>query len=68
MVLPFFTVKETISLTGSLNGCLSSHPAHDLGAACIREVLARAKYPAEEVSEVIMGQVLTAGIDYESNF
>lgn len=47
---------------GSLNGCLSSLPGHDLGAVCIQEVLKRANVGPEKVSEVIMGQVLTAGI------
>ncbi|NWS08138.1 THIC protein, partial [Motacilla alba] len=40
---------------------LSSLPAHELGAAAIREVLRRAGLAPEEVSEVILGQVLTAG-------
>lgn len=48
-------------LPGSFNGGLSSLPAHELGAAAIREVLRRAGLAPEEVSEVILGQVLTAG-------
>lgn len=48
-------------LLGSFNGGLSSLPAHELGAAAIREVLRRAGLAPEEVSEVILGQVLTAG-------
>ncbi|MFC5309708.1 acetyl-CoA C-acetyltransferase, partial [Azospirillum picis] len=36
-------------------------PAHELGAAVIREALSRAHTDAAEVSEVILGQVLTAG-------
>lgn len=48
-------------LAGSFNGGLSSLPAHELGAAAIREVLRRAGLAPEEVSEVILGQVLTAG-------
>jgi len=46
---------------GNLNGCLSSLKAHELGAMVVRDVLARAKIPASDVSEVIMGQVCTAG-------
>ncbi|TNE57208.1 MAG: acetyl-CoA C-acetyltransferase [Alphaproteobacteria bacterium] len=46
---------------GSFNGSLASVPAHELGAIAIREALARAKVAGEEVSEVIMGQVLAAG-------
>ncbi|MBP2302606.1 acetyl-CoA C-acyltransferase, partial [Azospirillum picis] len=46
---------------GSFNGSLSAVPAHELGAAVIREALSRAHTDAAEVSEVILGQVLTAG-------
>ena len=46
---------------GAFNGAFANTPAHELGAAVIREVLGRAKVPAEEVDEVILGQILTAG-------
>jgi acetyl-CoA C-acetyltransferase len=46
---------------GSFNGSLASIPAHDLGAAVIKELLKRGKVDAQEVSEVILGQVLQAG-------
>ncbi len=46
---------------GDFNGALSKVPAHDLGARVISEAVDRAKVAKEEVSEVIMGQVLTAG-------
>ena len=46
---------------GSLNGALSSLPAHELGATAIKAALERAKIPPEKVSEVLIGQVLTAG-------
>jgi acetyl-CoA C-acetyltransferase len=46
---------------GSFNGSLASVPAHDLGAAVIKELLKRGKVDAQEVSEVILGQVLQAG-------
>ena len=46
---------------GSLNGCLSSLKAHELGAIVIRDVLSRGKTPASDVAEVVMGQVCTAG-------
>ncbi|MQT13377.1 acetyl-CoA C-acetyltransferase [Segnochrobactrum spirostomi] len=45
---------------GSFNGSLSTLPAHALGAAVIKDVVARAGVAPEEVSEVILGQVLTA--------
>ncbi|MBK3776462.1 acetyl-CoA C-acetyltransferase [Azospirillum sp. YIM DDC1] len=46
---------------GSFNGALSAVPAHYLGEVAIREALSRAKTDAAEVTEVILGQILTAG-------
>ncbi|ODA66247.1 Acetyl-CoA acetyltransferase [Methyloligella halotolerans] len=46
---------------GAFNGGLSSVPAHELGEIAIRAALERAGVKAEEVGEVILGQVLTAG-------
>jgi acetyl-CoA C-acetyltransferase len=45
---------------GSFNGSLASVPAHDLGKVVIGAALARAGVEPSDVSEVIMGQVLTA--------
>ena len=46
---------------GNFGGALADVPAHKLGAAVIAEVLKRAGVAPEAVSEVIFGQVLTAG-------
>ena len=46
---------------GSFNGSFASVAAHDLGSAAIGAALERAGVPVSDVSEVIMGQVLTAG-------
>uniref|UniRef100_G3T0U8 Acetyl-CoA acetyltransferase 2 n=1 Tax=Loxodonta africana TaxID=9785 RepID=G3T0U8_LOXAF len=46
---------------GSFNGSLSTVPVHELGATVIKEVLKRASVAPAEVSEVIFGNVLTAG-------
>ncbi|MEW9305404.1 acetyl-CoA C-acetyltransferase [Labrys neptuniae] len=46
---------------GSFNGAFAATPAHTLGAAAVKEALARAKVEAGEVDEVILGQVLSAG-------
>jgi acetyl-CoA C-acetyltransferase len=46
---------------GRLSGALSSLQAHDLGKAVIIEALKRARVEPGEVSDVILGQVLTAG-------
>ena len=45
---------------GSFNGSLSSLSASDLGKVAIEAALERAGVAAEDVSEVIMGQILTA--------
>jgi acetyl-CoA C-acetyltransferase len=46
---------------GSFNGAFASLPAHELGAVAIKAALARAGVDAPRVSEVVMGQILTAG-------
>ena len=46
---------------GSFNGALSSLAAHELGVVAIRAALERANVDAADVSEVIMGQILSAG-------
>lgn len=45
---------------GSFCGSFANTPAHDLGAAMLKEIVARAGVDASEVSETILGQVLTA--------
>ncbi len=46
---------------GSFNGSFANTPAHELGATAIKAALERASVPAADVSETILGQVLTAG-------
>ncbi|WP_135469738.1 acetyl-CoA C-acetyltransferase [Crenalkalicoccus roseus] len=46
---------------GSFNGAFASLPAHALGTVAIRAAMERAGVRPEEVDEVIMGQILTAG-------
>ncbi|MGJ8595790.1 acetyl-CoA C-acetyltransferase [Sulfitobacter sp.] len=45
---------------GSFGGSFANTPAHDLGSAMLKEIVARAGVDASEVSETILGQVLTA--------
>ena len=45
---------------GSFNGALGALPAHELGAIAIKAALERAGVATDAVSEVILGQVLTA--------
>ena len=46
---------------GSFNGSFATTPAHDLGAAVLEALVERAGIEKGEVSETILGQVLTAG-------
>jgi acetyl-CoA C-acetyltransferase len=45
---------------GSFNGGFANVPAHDLGTAAIKAALTRAQVDPADVSEVILGQILTA--------
>jgi len=53
-------VAATRTPVGSFNGSFANVPAHVLGAAAIKGALEQAGVAAEEVDEVILGQVLTA--------
>jgi acetyl-CoA C-acetyltransferase len=57
-----FIVGAARTPIGKFGGTLAKTPASELGALVIRKVLERAGVPAEQVSEVILGQVLTAGV------
>src|SRR6187431_607822 len=46
---------------GAFNGALGGLPAHELGKVAIQEALKRAGVEGARVSEVILGQILTAG-------
>ena len=46
---------------GAFNGAFANLPAHELGAVAIKAALERAGIEGGRVSEVIMGQILTAG-------
>ncbi|MBT8475289.1 MAG: acetyl-CoA C-acetyltransferase [Alphaproteobacteria bacterium] len=46
---------------GSFTGAFANTPAHDLGTAVLEELVARAGVEKSDVSETILGQVLTAG-------
>ena len=46
---------------GAFNGALSTLPAHELGKIAIQAAMERAGIEGGQVSEVIMGQILTAG-------
>lgn len=53
-------VAAARTAVGAFNGSLATVPAHDLGSTVISEVIKRAGVEPADVSEVILGQVLTA--------
>ncbi len=55
-------VSAARTAVGKFGGALAKTPATDLGAIAIKEALARAKVGLDQVGEVIMGQVLAAGV------
>jgi acetyl-CoA C-acetyltransferase len=54
-------VSAARTAVGSFNGAFANTPAHDLGAKAIEAAIERAGIDKGEVSETILGQVLTAG-------
>ena len=54
-------VAATRTPIGRFQGGLSTVPAHDLSAQLIRAVLQGTGVAAEQIDEVILGQILTAG-------
>ena len=55
-------VSATRTAVGKFGGSLAKTPAVDLGAIVIREAIARAGLSSDQIGEVIMGQVLAAGV------
>ena len=53
-------VSAARTAVGSFNGSFAATPAHTLGAVALQAALERAGVSADEVDEVILGQVLTA--------
>ena len=54
-------VSAARTAVGSFSGSFANTPAHDLGAAVLEAVVARAGVDKSEISETILGQVLQAG-------
>src|SRR6266850_4109982 len=55
-------VAAARTAVGKFGGTLAKTPASELGAAVITDLLKRAKLSGEQINEVILGQVLTAGV------
>lgn len=58
---PIVIVSAKRTAIGAFNGGLAHVRAHELGAHIIKSVVADAGIKIDEVDEVLMGQVLTAG-------
>lgn len=56
-----YIVEALRTPIGSFNGSLSTISASKLGEIVIRELLNKTNIPNDQISEIIMGQVLTAG-------
>ncbi|HEX5391021.1 MAG TPA: acetyl-CoA C-acetyltransferase [Burkholderiaceae bacterium] len=55
-------VSAARTAVGKFGGTLAKTPATELGSIVIKELLARTGLPVDAVGEVIMGQVLAAGV------
>jgi acetyl-CoA C-acetyltransferase len=55
-------VSAARTAVGKFGGSLAKTPASDLGAIVIREAMARVGLDPAQIGEVIMGQVLAAGV------
>lgn len=62
MSAPVWIASAVRTPIGSFLGGLSPLPATRLGAVAVREAVARAGAPAKAVDEVILGNVLSAGL------
>jgi acetyl-CoA C-acetyltransferase len=57
-----YIVSAARTPIGGLGGGLSAAPAPELGAAALRAAIERARVPAAAIEQVIMGNVLAAGV------
>ena len=55
-------VSAARTAVGKFGGSLAKTPATELGAVVIREAIARAGLASDQIGEIIMGQVLAAGV------
>ena len=61
MTTDIVIVAAARTAVGKFGGTLAKTAAPELGAAVIAELLKRAKLSGDQINEVILGQVLTAG-------
>ena len=65
MTTDIVIVAAARTAVGKFGGSLAKIPAPELGAAVIANLLERAKLTGDQIGEVILGQVLTAGVGPE---
>ena len=63
MTTDIVIVAAARTAVGKFGGSLAKVPASELGATVLKALLERSKLTGEQVSEVILGQVLQAGTD-----
>jgi acetyl-CoA C-acetyltransferase len=61
MSQPVVIVAAGRTAIGAFGGVFANLPAHELGAHVIRQLVAQTKLQGDEIDEVILGQVITAG-------
>ncbi|MBC7664178.1 MAG: acetyl-CoA C-acetyltransferase [Caulobacter sp.] len=61
MTMDIVIVAAARTAVGKFGGSLASIPASELGATVLKALLERSKLTGEQISEVILGQVLQAG-------
>jgi len=62
MTTDIVIVAASRTAVGKFGGTLAKTPASELGAVVIQDLLKRTNLTGEQISEVILGQVLTAGV------
>ncbi|TAK77735.1 MAG: acetyl-CoA C-acetyltransferase [Aquabacterium sp.] len=62
MTTDIVIVAASRTAVGKFGGSLAKLPASELGAVVLKDLLARTKLSGDQISEVILGQVLTAGV------
>ena len=61
MTIDIVIVAAARTAVGKFGGSLAKIPAPELGAAVVADLLRRANLSGDQISELILGQVLTAG-------
>src|SRR5690606_25795965 len=60
-IMDIVIVAAARTAVGKFGGTLAKLPASELGATVIKALLERSKLAGEQISEVVLGQVLQAG-------